>query len=502
MAIAVGVAVAVLHGVVLTHYGYFRDELYYLACAQHLAFGYVDHPPFCVAVLALVRALFGPSLVAMRAVATLASVATVLLTGGLVRLLRGGIFATALACVAVAMAPVVLAFGQFYSMNSLDGLFWALAAWLLFGVLARPSVRRWLALGAVLGLGLENKASVLWLGAGMALALLVFHRELLRTLGPWLAGLLAVALALPNVLWQVAHHWPTVEFARNAMEEKYKPHTLGDFLLGVGAVANPMNLGLIFLGALAPFLAPLRAFRFLQRARPLACIVALTLVILLVSRSAKPEYLAAAFPLAFAPAAVALEHGLRRWPRARWATLVPELVLGIGAVPFVVPVLPVERFIAYQAALGRKPDSSEKKEIGPLPQLYADMFGWPELVDAVAVASRTLTAEEHAHAAVLSRTGYGPAAAVELFGPARGTPPGITGHNNFYYWGPRTFDGTALIIMGGERSWAEERFASVTDVTTYECPLCMPYEAHKTIFVARGLKQPLAQFWEERRYFE
>jgi hypothetical protein len=262
-------------------------------------------------------------------------------------------------------------------------------------------------------------------------------------------------------------------------------------------VMSPASFPLFVVGVLAPFTT-----RALHPYRSLACIVATTTLILSVSKSAKSEYLAACFPLAFAPAGVAVEGWLARFPRARWVLLAPVAARAALSIPFVVPVLPVERFIAYQNALGAKPTSSEKKEIGPLPQLYADMFGWTELVDAVADATATLTPQERAHAGVLSRTGYGAAAAIELFGPSRGLPHGLSGHNNFYLWGPRDADGSAMIVMGGERSWALERFDSVIEATQFDCPLCMPYERHKTIFVARGMKQSLRDFWDDRRHYE
>jgi hypothetical protein len=497
VALGAALAVALLHASALTHYGYFRDELYYLACAQHLAFGYVDHPPFSIAVLSAVRAVLGTSLVSVRLVPLLANAATLVITGELVLAERGGIFAAAVACTATALAPVFLAFGHFYSMNSLDGVFWSLSAWLFLRTLDAPTTQNWCLLGALLGLGLENKASILWFGAGLAIALLSCRRDLLRTRGPWMAVAIAGLVFAPNVVWEIKNGWPTVEFAKNAMEGKYQTHTVFGFFAGVADVLSPASLPLFFVGALAPF-----STRALRSCRPLACIVLTTTLILSVSKSAKSEYLAAAFPLAFATAGVALEGWLRRWPRARWGLLLPVIGRAAMSVPFVVPILPVDRFIAYEAALGAKPTSSEKKDMGPLPQLYADMFGWPALADAVAEAAATLTPEERAHAGVLSRTGYGAAAAIELLGPSRGLPHGLSGHNNFYLWGPREADGRAMIVMGGERSWVEERFASVVDVTTYDCPLSMPYERHKTIFVARGMKQPLAEFWEDRRHFE
>jgi hypothetical protein len=512
----VALAVAALHAYAMGRYGYFRDELYYLACAQHLDLGYVDHPPFSIGVLAVVRALFGVSLPALRMVPLLANVAVVLVTGALVRRMGGGVFACALACTALALAPVFLAFGHFYSMNALDAVFWVAAAWLLLDVLEAPTDRRWALLGVVLGLGLENKASILWLGAGIGATLVLLRRDLLRTRGPWLAAGVAALLFAPNVVWEVRHGWPTLEFARNAMEGKYKEHSVAGFFAGAADVMSPAALPLFAVGAVAPlFVRAMRprppgvAAGAHERTEPggraLAIVVLTTTAILATSRSAKPEYLAAAFPLALAPGAVVLEGWLsgRRWIRAaRWALLVAVVGRGALSVPFVVPVLRVERFLAYQEALGAKPDSTEKKDMGPLPQLYADMFGWKELADAAEVAASTLTPEERAHAGVLSRTGYGAASAIELFGPPRGLPHGISGHNNFYYWGPREADGRAMIVLGGERSWAEERFESVVAAGRFDCRLCMPYEAHKTIWVARGLKQPLAEFWEERRHFE
>jgi 4-amino-4-deoxy-L-arabinose transferase-like glycosyltransferase len=163
----------------------------------------------------------------------LANVATLVLTGEIVRAMRGGVFATAVACAAQALAPVFLAFGHFYSMNSLDSVFWALGAWLFLRILDAPTTPRWLALGVVLGLGLENKASILWLGAGIAVALLAYRRDLLKTRGPWLTALVTALLFAPNVAWETIHGWPTVEFAKNAMRGKYKEHSVLGFFSGV-----------------------------------------------------------------------------------------------------------------------------------------------------------------------------------------------------------------------------------------------------------------------------
>jgi len=206
-----------LHALALTHWGYFRDEFYYLACARHLAWGYVDQPPFSIAVLALVRATLGDSLWAIRALPALAGAATVLFTGLTVRELGGGRTAQALACFAAVLPPVWLVVDHYFSMNAFDTLFWTLAAWLLLRALAGGGTRTWAVLGVVLGLGLLNKASMLWFAGGAFLGLAASPlRGTLRTRGPWLAAAIAAALFAPHVAWQVAHGWPTLEFMRNA----------------------------------------------------------------------------------------------------------------------------------------------------------------------------------------------------------------------------------------------------------------------------------------------
>src|SRR5262249_10257967 len=155
-----------VHLTALPGYGYFRDELYYLACSERLAWGYVDHPPLSVALLKIVRLVLGDSLWALRVVPAIAGALFVFLAGGMVRSLGGGGRAAAIACAAVLGAPVLWGMDHYWSMNSLDQLFWAGAVLLFARAFGAPSARAWAALGVVLGLGLLNKASLLWLGAG------------------------------------------------------------------------------------------------------------------------------------------------------------------------------------------------------------------------------------------------------------------------------------------------------------------------------------------------
>ncbi len=149
----------ILHAVAISRFGYFRDELYYIACSKHSAWGYVDQPPLSIALLALQRRLLGDSLPALRLLPALAGAATVVVTGLLARAFGGGRFAQALACLAVLLAPVYLVVDHYYSMNTFDTLFWALAALMLWRALEKGTARSWLLLGLLLGLGMLNKAS-------------------------------------------------------------------------------------------------------------------------------------------------------------------------------------------------------------------------------------------------------------------------------------------------------------------------------------------------------
>jgi 4-amino-4-deoxy-L-arabinose transferase-like glycosyltransferase len=214
---AIAIGGVVLHLLALVHYGWFRDEFYYLVCADHLAWGYVDQPPLSIAFLALWRGVFGESLAAIRMAPVLFHLGAVTLAAAIAREMHGGRYAQGLAALAVLLTPVYLAIGHYFSMNAIDLVVWEAAILLVMVALRTGGSRAWPALGVVLGLGLMNKISVLWLGVGLLGGLLLTpYRAVLRTRGPWLALAVALALFAPHVAWQARHDWPTLEFMRNA----------------------------------------------------------------------------------------------------------------------------------------------------------------------------------------------------------------------------------------------------------------------------------------------
>ncbi|MCC6991660.1 MAG: glycosyltransferase family 39 protein, partial [Acidobacteria bacterium] len=208
------------HVLVLTQYGWFRDEFYYLACAAHLDYGYVDHPALSILPLWLVRQTVGDSLVAIRLLAAASMGVTVWLIGKLTAALGGGRFAATLAMTCAAVAPIFLSYGSYYSMNVFDVGFWALVCWLFVRAMPATAPGTWVALGIDAGLGVENKISMLWLLAGLAVGLAVTAPRRLLTRGPWLAAACAAVLSAPYLVWQLQHDWATAEFIRGASTEK------------------------------------------------------------------------------------------------------------------------------------------------------------------------------------------------------------------------------------------------------------------------------------------
>ena len=482
-------AILALHALCLTQYGWFRDELYYFSCSHRLAWGYVDQPPLSIALLALIRSLAGPSLVAFR-LASAALLALAAMTAGLVaRQLGGRRFAQTLSALAFGVSPLALACGHFYSMNALDIVFWPLATLLALRVFERPTDGRWIALGVALGLGFLNKWSVLWLSFGIDAYILLARRDLLRTRGLWISVAIHALLVAPNIVWEVRTGWPTLEFMHHARAEKMIALQPLLYLANQVLTLGP--------GAVPIWIAGLVVALTRRTWRVIAVIYLVTLAILLASGSARVEYITLPCVALFGAGAVWWE-GRGRLARAVVTSL--ALLLAIPIAPFALPILPVSKFIAYQAALSRKPGTEERHAMGSLPQQYADMFGWPEFADSVARVCSTLTPEERRRAIVIVDN-YGEAGALERFGQGR-VPTIACQHNNWYFWGPPAWDGGVAILVRRDSLEARQEFDQVELAGLAGHPLAMPYERNLPILIARGFHADLAKAWAGGKHFQ
>lgn len=485
-----------LHLLCAERYGYFRDELYFIACGQHLAWGYVDQPPFIAAAARLVTGLFGESLLGLRLLPALASGGLVALTGWLARRLGGGTYALALSGVAVALAPIFLAFGHLMTMNAFEPLFWMGCAALLVQLVRTGEQRLWLAVGGAVGVGILNKHSMAFLTLCLALGLVLTpQRRLMRSRWLVLGAVLATGIVLPHVLWQLSHGWPMLELLRNGQLYKNAPFALGEFLSGQVLLVHPLFVPL--------WLAGLGFLLFAPAARPyralgLGFVLLFGLYILM---KAKAYYLAPAYPMLLAAGGVFFERFLLR-PLPRAAVLTAVTAVGAALVPMTLPVLSEERFIAYQGLLGLEPPRTERHRMGALPQHYADEHGWRELAAAVAEVYRRLPAEEQERTLIYAQN-YGEAGAIDWLGRAYGLPPARSGHNNYFLWGPGETEPKVLIIIGGKAE-DHSRVCSQLEVAAHlpPNPYVMPYEDQLPLFLCRGLTMPIATVWPQVKHYE
>src|SRR5437016_1211551 len=342
------IAALLVHLLTIGCYGYFRDELYYIACGRHFAFGYVDQPPLSILFLRLSQALLGDSLFAIRLLPALAGAAAVALTGAIARELGGRGWAIALACAGSLCAMFNLAVGNFFSMNAFEPLLWMGCVYLLVRIINGGSPTLWLWFGALLGLSLENKHSTAFFAGGIFVALLLTpERRHFAGKWIWLGGLIAFAIALPNILWQARHHWPTYELLNNiAHSNKNVALNPVQFIAQQIVFMNPGTLPLWLAGLFWLF-----GSRDGRRYRALGIIYLIMLAEFIVLHG-KSYYLAPAYPMLFAAGGVAVERIFAshlKWLKP--GLLSAMLVTGALFAPMAVPILPPGKLVAYMQAM-------------------------------------------------------------------------------------------------------------------------------------------------------
>lgn len=407
--------VLALHLLLSGRYGFHRDELYYLAAGRRPALGYVDQPPLVPLLARAVTGLVGEHLWALRAVAGAVHAAVVLVAASIARELGGDRRAATLAALATATMPLYLATGSLFQTVVLDQLWWAVVLLLVVRLLKGTDPRWWLGVGAVAGVGLQTKWTIALLGLGLAAGLVAVPaaRHHLRSRWLWAGAALAILLWLPNLAWQAANDWPTLEFTRNNNAQVRDEEGPVGFVLLQVALIGPLAVPLV--GAGVVWLWRDARWRVLV-------VASATVSLMLLVVGGKAYYLGPLYALGAAAGGVAAAPWLSARPR-RWRRAVAALAAN-GLVPLaaLVPVAPVD--------------------------VYADVFhdvndelgeevGWPEMVDVVAAVVGVLPADERADVRVITAS-YGEAAAIDLYGPARGLPRGtaLSAHNSYADWWP------------------------------------------------------------------
>src|SRR6185369_7894937 len=381
-----------LHFVTSTRYGYFRDALYYLACTEHLALGYVDQPPLIAMLGWIARHTLGTSLPALLLWPALAGAARIILTAAFARELGAQRFGMILATVLAATPGVWWVLDHQFAMNTFEPLFWGGLAYVVLRITNTGNTKLWLVFGAIAGVGLLNKYSLVFFASALIVGvLLTRQRRILFT--PWIiaGGAIAFLIFLPNLIWNIQHHWPFLELMRN-VRTTGKDVVLppGKYLLQQLLMMNPVSFP-FWIGGLLFYLVS-RAYRSFGLA------FVITIGFFMITHG-KDYYSASAYVMLFAAGAVATERLLAARPKLQML-LKPAcfiwLMLGVvPLLPLVLPVLPIETFLRYQSHLPFELPKTEQSFIGEtLPQYYADEFPWPGMVAAVARVYHSLTPEE------------------------------------------------------------------------------------------------------------
>ena len=471
---------------VSARYGYVRDELYFLAAGHHPAFGYVDQPPLTPLIARLSAVLSGNTLAGLRVVPALGLAALVVLTAAMSRLLGAGRVGQILAALAAAACAEYLGAMHELTTTMPDFVFWAVTLYLVMRLLASRDPRWWLAIGGCAGVASEAKWNIAFLVAALAAGFLATDaRRLLRSRYLLLGGVIAAALAAPDLVWQAAHGWPSIDVFRALQDQA--GHNRAVYWIAQVVFTGPVLAPVWVAGAAWSLRSPAA-----RRFRPvgIACVITIALQFVL---GGKPYYPGGAYTFLLAAGCVPLERWLAaRTPRARRVS--PAALMGAAmlagaaiAAPIALPVLPAR-------ALATVPLQKINYDL-------AETIGWPQQVALVAREYRALPPGQRATTTILAGN-YGEAGALGRYGPGDGLPPAFSGANNFWYWGPPPARDRSAIAINVDPALLRRLFTSVRQVAVFRNGLGVSDdEQGAVIYRATGLRTSWAAAWPLLRNF-
>jgi 4-amino-4-deoxy-L-arabinose transferase-like glycosyltransferase len=483
--ILVGVASLMLHTLLNGRYGFHRDELNTLENARHLAWGYVEYPPFTPFLVRLAYALFGPAPVGLRFISAAAMSITLVLAGLMARDLGGGRKAQILAALSTTIAPYVLLYGGIGMYETYDYFWWVVVTFLIVRLLKTDNPRWWLGIGAAIGLGMMSKYSMGFLVAGIVVGI-VLTKARRFLLSPWLwAGVgISLLIFLPNLIWQVQHDFISLDFLQSIHARDVRIGRGEDFLSEqFWACTNLVTVPLWIAGLFFILLAPAaKAFRMVVW----MCLVPFGIFYYLQGRS---YYLTGVYPVLLAAGSVAWEAGLNHLPHTLRRVLagVTYGVVIVSGAAFSLIALPL-------APVG----SDLFVKVSGINTEFREQVGWPELVKTVAEIYAKIPEEEKAVTGILAGN-YGEAGAVNLYGPEYGLPKVISGVNTYWLRGYGDPPPQTLIVLGIEDVKIYSFFKECGIEGRISNPYNIPNEEyldHSRIYVCRGLRKPWAEIWQ------
>jgi hypothetical protein len=479
-----------LHTLTNGQYGFHRDELQTLDDARHLDWGFVAYPPVTPLIGRAELALFGTSLVGFRFFAAVAVSFVMVVAGWIARELGGGRREQVLGAIAVVIAPVSLTQGAVFQYVSFDYLWGVLVTYFAVRLVKSEDPRWWVAIGAVLGLGMETRYTMGFLALGLVGGVLLTPaRRYLLSKWLWLGVSISVLIFLPNILWQWRHQFISLEFlshihtrdVRQGRSIGFLPQQL---LVCVNFFTVPLTLfGLWF------YLVRQEGKRY----RLLGWTFVVTFALFYLAH-ARSYYTMSLYPMLLAAGSVVF----RKWLdglRPAWARFIQGLQwagLVVGGVVFTLLVVPV-------APIG----SAVWRVTSKLHDQFREEIGWPELAESVAHVFATLPVEERTQTGILTGN-YGEGGALNLYGPRYGLPHAMSGTNSFWYRGYDQRQPQTVVLVGFDLEEGQGLFESCAvaaqNVNRY---LVVNEESkeHPDILLCRNLKKTWPEFWKGFRRF-
>lgn len=468
---AAGVVVLLLS--VAGRYGFHRDELYFLIAGRRLDWGYVDQPPLTPLVARVSETIGGVSPLAIRILPALAVGGVVLLAAAIARRFGGGGGAQVFAAVAAGGAGFALAVGHLLSTATFDYLLWTVVIWLLVGLLDGDDQRRWVLLGLVVGIGLQNKFLIGLLAAAVLVSVLATsQRKLLAGIWPWAGAALAALIALPNLAWQLSNDLPQLEMAQALAERSDGPIAFVLEQVGLLSIVLAVPAGIGWWR--------LTRSRELRRWRSIGVAFGLLYVLFLVT-GGKSYYVAPMYPVLLAAGSLWFEQLGKVGRRV----MIGAAALGILIGLFIsLPLVP-------ESAV---PNVDATGELG-------ETVGWPELVDQVAAVYETIPAELRATTAIFTGS-YGEAGAIDVLGPDLDLPAASSGHNNYWLWGPPDDEHGPVIGVGQVGGTLRRICPNTRQVGVIGNPYGVENEeAGLPLFLCLDPREQLAEIWDDVKHY-
>ena len=458
----------IVHLLANTNYGFHRDEFLYLAQGEHLDFGYMEVPPM-IAVYAKMALSFGGSLFLVRLLPTMIGVLSVILIGILIKDLGGKRWAQFFGCIAFIFAPVFLRGNMLFQPVAFNQFMWFLSAFVMIRLVKTQNLKYWFYFGVVAGFAILTKYSVAFFYVAMFLGILLTEqRKWLTKPQPYLAILLALMIASPNIWWQFQHNLPVVHHMQELKETQLVNVNLGRFFVDQLFMLLTANVvwiaGLIFLFIHKPF----KKYRFLAW-------TFIFTILIIAYLNGKSYYTIGAYSMLFVFGGLAIEHWIKS-SRLKWTVATFIIIITIPFTPYSITILPIHQMKDYCSFMKENVGLSaplywEDGKIHDIPQDYADMFGWEEMVENVSEYYHALP-DSLKNTCSIYGGSYGHAGAINYYREKYDLPEAMSFSSSFVIWTPTEVDFQCQIQIDDRAQNGSSYFEDMELVAQNNHPFC------------------------------